>query len=248
MFTSSSCIRMPGRLQANDRLMPSSGWMRMTSRLALACAGVQVVLAADLAEEPQRRLLELHRDLGDALRQPLAGAQEERHAGPAPVVDRELQRDVGLGDRLRVDAFLLAVAVHHLAVALADAVLAAHRVRPRPPRAVIGTSARSTFTFSSRIDCASSDDGGSIATRQSSCSMWFCTMSRSAPACVVVGAAAALHAERLGDGDLHVVDVLLVQQRLEDRVGEAEAQDVLDGLFAEVVIDAVDLALVEDVA
>ncbi len=78
--------------------------------------------------------------------------------------------------------------------------------------------------------------------------MWFCTMSRSAPAVVVVGAAAALHAERLGDGDLHVVDVLLVEERLEDRVAEAEAQDVLDGLFPEVVVDAVDLALVEHLA
>ena len=62
---------------------------------------------------------------------------------------------------------------------------------------------------------------------------------------VVVGAAAALHAELLADRDLHVVDVLLVEERLEDRVAEAEAQDVLDGLFPEVVVDAVDLALVE---
>ena len=43
-----------------------------------------------------------------------------------------------------------------------------------------------------------------------------------------------------------MVDVLLGEERLEDRVAEAEAQDVLDGLFPEVVIDAVDLALVED--
>ena len=36
--------------------------------------------------------------------------------------------------------------------------------------------------------------------------MWFCTMSRSAPALLVV-VAAALDADRLGDGDLDVVDV-----------------------------------------
>ncbi len=76
--------------------------------------------------------------------------------------------------------------------------------------------------------------------------MWFCTMSRSAPARVVVSAAPALHAERLGDGDLHVVDVLLVEERLEDRVAEAERQNVLDRFLPEVVIDAVDLALVEN--
>ena len=50
----------------------------------------------------------------------------------------------------------------------------------------------------------------------------------------------------LGDGDLHVVDVLLVEQRLEDAVGEAQHEDVLDGFLAEVVIDAVDLPFVED--
>ena len=45
----------------------------------------------------------------------------------------------------------------------------------------IGFSARSTFSFSSRTRSASSDTGGSMAIRHSSCSMWFCSMSRSAP-------------------------------------------------------------------
>ena len=49
----------------------------------------------------------------------------------------------------------------------------------------------------------------------------------------------------LGDGDLHVVDVLLVPQRLEDAVGEAQHQQVLHRLLAEVVIDAIGLALGE---
>ena len=46
---------------------------------------------------------------------------------------------------------------------------------------LIGFSERSTLSFSSRSALASSEAGGSIATRQSSCSIWFCTMSRSAP-------------------------------------------------------------------
>ena len=45
----------------------------------------------------------------------------------------------------------------------------------------IGWSALSTFTFSSRSESASSEFGGSIATRQRSCIMWFCTMSQIAP-------------------------------------------------------------------
>ena len=43
-----------------------------------------------------------------------------------------------------------------------------------------------------------------------------------------------------------MVDVLVVPQGLEERVGEAEDQDVLDRVLAEVVIDAVELVFVED--
>ena len=62
----------------------------------------------------------------------------------------------------------------------------------------------------------------------------------------VVEAAAMADAELLVDGDLHVVDVIAIPDRLEHAVGEAQHQDVLDRLLAEVVIDPVDLVLVED--
>ena len=60
-----------------------------------------------------------------------------------------------------------------------------------------------------------------------------------------VEAGPALDAERLGHGDLHVVDVTPVPDRLEDAVGEAEREHVLDRLLAEVVVDAEDLVLGE---
>jgi hypothetical protein len=59
----------------------------------------------------------------------------------------------------------------------------------------------------------------------------------------VVVAGPSLDADRLRGRDLHVVDVVPVPDRLEEDVGEAERKDVLDGLFPQVVIDAVDLAL-----
>ena len=70
-------------------------------------------------------------------------------------------------------------------------------------------------------------------------------MSRSAPEVVVVATAVA-DAERLGDGDLHVVDPAGVPQRLEEGVGEPGDEEVLDALLAEVVVDPEDLRLVED--
>ena len=65
-------------------------------------------------------------------------------------------------------------------------------------------------------------------------------------ACLLVVAAAASDANLLGHGDLHVVYIASIPDRLEDGVGEAEDQYVLNGLLAQVVIDTVDLRFVQD--
>src|SRR5713226_7647113 len=62
----------------------------------------------------------------------------------------------------------------------------------------------------------------------------------------VIVTAAFLYAHALGCGDLHMVDITAIPDRLEDAVGETEDQDILHGLFAEIMVDAVDLALGED--
>src|SRR5262249_44411118 len=46
-------------------------------------------------------------------------------------------------------------------------------------------------------------------------------------------------------GDMHVINILVVPDGFEARIGEAEDQHVLDGLFAQVVIDAVELLLTD---
>ena len=56
---------------------------------------------------------------------------------------------------------------------------------------------------------------------------------------------APFHTQRLRCRDLHVIDVIAIPDRLEDPVGEPEHQNVLHRLFAQVVIDAEDLVLVE---
>ena len=65
---------------------------------------------------------------------------------------------------------------------------------------------------------------------------------------LLVEGAATLDADRLRHGDLDVVDVAPVPERLEDPVAEPEDQQVLHGLLAQVVVDAVDLLLAEDLA
>ena len=62
----------------------------------------------------------------------------------------------------------------------------------------------------------------------------------------LVEAAAHLDRERLRDVDLDVVDVVAVPDRLEHAVGEAQREQVLHRLAAEVVVDPEDAALLED--
>ncbi len=53
-------------------------------------------------------------------------------------------------------------------------------------------------------------------------------------------------AELLVDGDLHMIDMVAIPDRLEHAVGKAQHQDVLHRFLAEVVIDPIDLVLVDD--
>src|SRR5690606_8150078 len=46
-------------------------------------------------------------------------------------------------------------------------------------------------------------------------------------------------------GDLHVVDVFIVPDRFQYRVGEALQQDVLQGGLAQIMVDTVDLAFLQ---
>ena len=61
----------------------------------------------------------------------------------------------------------------------------------------------------------------------------------------LVERAATLHVERLRHRHLHAADVVAVPHRLEERVREAEHEEILDRFLAEVVVDAEDVVLGE---
>ena len=109
----------------------------------------------------------------------------------------------------------------------------------------IGRMLSKTLAFSLRTASALNEDGGSIATRARSWNRWFWNISRTTPAAVVI-TGAVTHIHSFGDGDLHIVHVAAVPDRLEDGVGEAEEQDILGGFLAQVVIDAKYLAFIKD--
>jgi hypothetical protein len=62
----------------------------------------------------------------------------------------------------------------------------------------------------------------------------------------LIEAATPADPEVLRHRDLHVVDVVSVPEGLQECVGEPEVQQILDGLFPEEMIDAIDRGLGED--
>ena len=61
----------------------------------------------------------------------------------------------------------------------------------------------------------------------------------------VVVPSAGFYADRFGGGNLHMIDVAPIPDRLEHGIGEAEYHDVLHGFFAEIVIDPIDLFFIQ---
>src|SRR3546814_5504961 len=59
---------------------------------------------------------------------------------------------------------------------------------------------------------------------------------------VIIGHA-PLEPDRLGDGDLDMVDRLRVPQRFEQPVGKAQREQILDRFLAEIMVDAEDAVL-----
>ena len=66
------------------------------------------------------------------------------------------------------------------------------------------------------------------------------------PRMVVIGATMP-YAHLFSHGNGHVIHVTPVPDRLEERIGEAECQNVLHGLFAQVMVDAKNLRFVKTV-
>ncbi|MCW0416748.1 hypothetical protein NB689_002502 [Xanthomonas sacchari] len=201
-------------------------------------------VAADLgaAQRRQRRRLEADRDLGGALAQTLAGAQIERHAGPAPGVHLQLHRHIGLGVGIRRHRVFLAVARHGVATDRTGRVLAADHVgRTQRPHRLdhLGAPAQHRRRGEGRRRLHRDH-------RQQLEQVVGHHVTQAAGG--VVEAAAPFHADGLGRGDLHMVDAVAVPHRLEQAVGEAEGEDVLHRFLAEEMVDAEHLVLVQHAA
>ena len=170
------------------------------------------------------RLLELHDDLGAALPQRFARAQVDRDALPPPVVDVEARGRERLRLGLRIDILLLPVAgpQHLAAVVHLGAVLAAHHVAAHLLRRV---DAHGLQQLGLLVADGVGLEGARHLHAEIGQHLEHVVLHHVAQhAGGVVVAAAALDVDRLRDVELDVVDVVLVPQRLEHAVAEAEGQ------------------------
>ena len=178
--------------------------------------------------EPGRRV-EDDAHLRDGRRQRLARADEERHAGPAPVVDLESQG----AERLRLRARRYAADIEVAAVLAADV-----------PRR-IGLGHRDEHVALAVVDDVDAATSGRLQRDEAQDLEQVVLHDVAHGADRVVEVAAAGDAEVLAHRDLHARDELPVPDRLEDRVREAEVEDVRDGHLPEVVVDPIELRLVD---
>ncbi len=175
--------------------------------------------------------MQLDHRLGRRLCKALADAHVPRHPGPPPRVD--LQRR----------------GATNVSIARVAWPRPARRGSRRTGRArgaceSSGRIAANTFAFSSCRKLASGPTGGSIASSETHLQE-VVLQDVADGADPVVERATTLDADGLRHRDLHAAHVVAVPDRLEQRVGEAEHEEVLDALLAEVVVDAEDAVLGE---
>jgi hypothetical protein len=197
-----------------------------------------------IAEEHERRAAKLDDDFRGAPGEALAGAEIEGHAGPAPVIDLELEGDERFRVRFGSDVGLAAIADGRLAAGSAGTVLAADRTGQhifwveRLDRVENFRLLVADFVGVERDRWLHGGHGEELE------EMVRDHIAKSAGG--FVKASAVFDAHGFRGGDLHVVDVIAIPERLDDVVGKPENQNVLHGFFAEVMVDAVDLIFVED--
>ncbi len=180
-------------------------------------------------EQQSRRCLQLDDRFGRRLGETLAGPDVPRHAGPAPRIDLQLSGDERLDLAVRCDPLLLAVSL----VLAADQLGAIERTR-RCEHLHLLVLQEARLVPDRRLHGQECDDLQQVVLEH--------VADRTDR---VVERAPALHADLLRHRDLHAADVAPVPDRFEQGVREAEDEEVLDGLLAEVVVDAEDVLLGE---
>src|SRR5215831_8541847 len=198
-----------------------------------------------LAENDVRGSMKLNHDFGAAFCEPFASADVKRHAGPAPVINQQSCGYESFGFRSWIDPGLFPIAGNRLISDSSRGVLSADN-RLRHHFEVERTDGLENFQLFIAHG-GGVESRGRLYRHQRSQLQDVALNHVAQRAGGLVKASAALHTKRFGRGDLHVVHVIAVPEGLKDSVAEAQDEQVLDRVFSEVVVDAIDLFFVENV-
>ena len=176
----------------------------------------------------------------------LAAADEERHIRPAPVFDHEFHCHEGLRVGLRVHIGLRAISGHVYTINQAGSVLSAHRVGEN----LLRFHRANGFEYFHFLvaNTVTGDRGWGLHGDQREDRKNVVLDHVAGDSGLIVIPSSEFNAELLADGDLHVVDVASVPDRLKNTVSETEDHDVLNRFFSEIMVDAVDLGFFDALA
>ena len=195
------------------------------------------------AEENGGRFFEVDGNFCGRFRKALPDAHVNRHISPAPVVDVKTQSYKCLRLRGRLHVWLLMISRNRFPIDRALGVLAAHNVRR-------DLTLRKTTKRSDHLDFFVANTVGAQIYRRFHRDktkkleqMVLHHVAQSA--CTLVKTGATLNPQRFSGRDLHVIDVMRVPERRENRIRESQDQNVLRGFLSEKMIYPVSLILGE---
>lgn len=194
-----------------------------------------------------RNILELHHDLRCLNREPFSGTNVERNPRPAEIIDIQFGGKVRFRIGARVYIIFCTVTFQRLVLYRSLGILPAHHVLPY----IIGRIVNPQRT--QHLDLLVAE----ILRMQAAWRLHRHHRNHlkhmvlphiPERAGMVIVSAPFLHAYGFTKRDLHVSDVFVVPDRLEESIGKPDYADVLHHFFAQIVIDPVNFRLVEHLA
>src|SRR5271157_2773863 len=166
--------------------------------------------------------------------QPLTGSEIERDAGPAPVVYEDLHGGIGGHWRCRGDPGFFPVRGNGLAIDLAFSILTNSNELGEPferkgpdgtEDLILLVAYRISLKGHRRLHRCERQDLKQVTLKH-------------VPdhPCFLIVRGPVLNAKSLSHGDLYMINVVAVPERLENGIGKAEHQHILDRLFGSVVV------------
>ncbi len=171
--------------------------------------------------------------------QALAGAQQKRHAPPAPVIHIKSHGGKCFGDGIVRHAFLVPVSGHGFAPDASRPVLGSNRAMAHIFRIHAAHGAHHLHLL---IPHGIGIQGNRRLHRHQGHHLNQMALNHvSQRAGLFIITRAIFNTQRFGHGDLDVINVISIPQWLQHRIGKTEHHQILYGLFPQIMVNAINL-------